>query len=85
MPNMTYVISKYGMVKFRANWSNIPALTKVLEHIEDDTIETQDFYDVVKPNPLRAIRTLLIGGFGALKEFLVGLPQLMRQHKAVKR
>ncbi len=85
MPNMTYVIGKEGIVKFRANWTNIDALKKVLETIEDDDIVTQDFYDLKKPNPLVAIRTLLIGGFDALVEFLVGLPQLLRQHKEVKR
>ena len=85
MPNMTYVIGTNGLVKFRANWTNVEALEKVLETIEDESIETQDFYDLKKPNPFVAIRTLLIGGFDALIEFLVSLPQLLRQHKEVKR
>ncbi len=83
MPNMTYVISKSGIIKFRANWTNIAKLKEVLENIEDDSIETQEYFDVTKPSPFTAIRTLLIGGFGALVEFLVALPQLMRQHKEV--
>ena len=81
MPNMTYVISQNGIVKFRANWSDVQALKKVLLNIGDDSLEKKDYFDVIKPNPYTAIRTLLIGGFGALVEFLTGLPQLMRQHK----
>jgi len=84
MPNMTYVISKNGIVKFRANWSNIQALKTVLKNIDDKTLEKKEFFDATKPNPYTAIRTLLIGGFSALVEFLVGLPQLMRQHKEAK-
>ena len=84
MPNMTYVIGKNGIVKFRANWTNIDALKTVLKSIEEDTIEKKDFYEVVKPKPWIAIRTLLIGGFSAMIEFFMGLPQLMRQHKEVK-
>jgi hypothetical protein len=85
MPNMTYVISKNGIVKFRANWSNIQALKTVLKNIDDETLEKKEFFDATKPNPYTAIRTLLIGGFSALVEFLVGLPQLMRQHKEAKK
>ena len=84
MPNMTYVIAKDGVVKFRANWSNIDALKTVLQTIETDQIETKDFYDIIKPTPWTAVRTLLIGGFSAMVEFFMGLPQLLRQHKAVK-
>ncbi|MBU2951941.1 redoxin domain-containing protein [Tamlana agarivorans] len=82
MPNMTYVIGKDGIIKFRANWANIDALKKVL--LNPDKIESKDYYSVVKP-PLRiALRTLLIGGVRALYEFLKGLPQLMKQHKEVE-
>jgi len=84
MPNMTYVIGQNGIVKFRANWTNIDALKTVLKTIEADTLEKQDFYEVVKPMPWIAIRTLLIGGVSAMLEFFMGLPQLMRQHKEVK-
>ena len=85
MPNMTYVISKSGLVKFRANWSDVEALKSILQNINDETIETKDYFQVIKPSPYTAVRTLLIGGFGALVEFLVGLPQLMRQHKEAKK
>ena len=84
MPNMTYVIGTNGIVKFRANWTNIDALIKVLENIETDMIEKKDFYDIIKPAPWIVIRTLLIGGFSAMVEFFISLPQLMRQHKEVK-
>ena len=84
MPNMTYVITKSGIIKFRANWTNIDALKKVLVNIDDDSIEKRDYYDAVKPSPFTAIRTLLIGGFDALVDFLTSLPQLMRQHKEVQ-
>lgn len=81
MPNMTYVIGKDGVVKFRANWTNIEALKKLLQN--PDTIISQDLYRVVKPPLYTAIRTLLIGGVRALYEFIKGLPQLFRQHKEV--
>ena len=84
MPNMTYVIGINGIVKFRANWTNIEALSTVLKNIETDIIEKQDFYDIVKPAPWIAIRTLLIGGISAFIEFFIRLPQLLRQHKEVK-
>jgi len=81
MPNMTYVIGKDGIVKFRANWTNIDALKRVLQ--DPEKIVSKDYYDVVKPPLYTAFRTLLIGGVRALYEFLKGLPQLLRQHKEV--
>ena len=81
MPNMTYVIAKDGTVKFRANWTNIDALKEVLLTITTDKIEEKAYFEATKPSPFIAIRTLLIGGVGALFEFLTSLPQLMRQHK----
>lgn len=81
MPNMTYVIGKDGIIRFRANWTNIDALKEVL--LDPDQIVSQDFYGVVKPPLPTALRTLLIGGIRALYEFLIGLPQLLRQHKEV--
>lgn len=81
MPNMTYVIGKDGMIKFRANWTNINALKKVL--LDPNKVESNDYYSVVKPPMHTALRTLLIGGVRALYEFLKGLPQLMKQHKEV--
>lgn len=79
MPNMTYVIDTNGIIKFRANWTNIEALEKVLNNI--DTIESRDYYEVVKPPIGLALKTLLIGGARALCEFIVNLPQLLKQHK----
>lgn len=78
MPNMTYVIGKDGLVKFRANWTNIDALKQVLK--DPEKIVLKDYYKVVKPPIYTAIRTLLIGGVRALFEFLKGLPKLLRQH-----
>lgn len=83
MPNMTYAIGVDGIIKFRANWTNIDALKKVLLEIDSNQIETQDFYAVVKPPIGTAIRTLMIGGIRALYEFIISLPQLIRQHKEV--
>ena len=81
MPNMTYVIGRDGIVKFRANWTNIDALKKVL--LDINKIEKQDFYEAEKPPLTVAIRTLMIGGVRALYEFIIGLPQLLRQHKEI--
>ncbi|WP_103070863.1 TlpA family protein disulfide reductase [Aquimarina sediminis] len=83
MPNMTYVIGTDSIIKFRANWTNIDALKKVLLKIDTNHIETQDYYPVVKPSLPTAIRTLMIGGIRALYEFIISLPQLIRQHKEV--
>jgi len=85
MPNMTYVIARDGTVKFRANWTNIEALKEVLQHIDDETIETKDYYEVTKPPLGIAIKTLLVGGVRALYEFVIGLPQLLRQHAEVEK
>jgi len=85
MPNMTYVIAKDGIVKFRANWTNIEALKEVLQHIDDETIEVKDYYEVTKPPLGIAIKTLLVGGVRALYEFVIGLPQLLRQHAEVEK
>jgi hypothetical protein len=85
MPNMTYVIAKDGTVKFRANWTDIDALKEVLLTITTDKIEEKAYFEVTKPSPIVAIRTLLIGGVGALFEFLTSLPQLLRQHKEAQR
>ncbi|WP_194768230.1 peroxiredoxin family protein [Tamlana sp. I1] len=79
MPNMTYVIGTDGIVKFRANWTNIEALKKVLNNI--NKIEPKAYYPVVKPPLNIALRTLLIGGVRALFEFMVNLPKLLKQHK----
>lgn len=79
MPNMTYVIDIDGIVKFRANWTNVEALKKVLTNL--DKIEPKDRYEVVKPPIGLALKTLLIGGIRALFEFVVNLPQLIKQHK----
>jgi len=84
MPNMTYVIGIDGIVKFRANWTNIDALKKVLLEIDSNKIEKKDFYEVIKPPLGIAIRTLMIGGIRALYEFIIGLPQLLRQHRKVE-
>ena len=83
MPNMTYLIDVDGTIRFRANWTNTEALNTVLAKIETGHIETRDFYPVVKPSLRTAFRTLMIGGFRALFEFVVSLPQLIKQHKEV--
>jgi len=85
MPNMTYLIGQDGIIRFRANWTNIDALERILNQENKELIIKEDFYDLEKPNPLIAIRTLLIGGVDALIEFLITLPQLLKQHKEVKR
>lgn len=79
MPNMTYFIDTNGIVKFRANWTNVEALKTVLNNM--DNIQLKDRYEVVKPPIRLALRTLLIGGVRALFEFITNLPQLIKQHK----
>lgn len=81
MPNMTYVIGKDGIVKFRSNWTNIDALKKVL--LDSDKIESKDYYHAVQPPIFTVLRTLLIGGVRALYDFIKGFPQLLKQHKEV--
>ena len=81
MPNMVYLIDTDGTVRFRANWTNPKALEKALK--DPKLIVKKDFYEVNKPSPFTAIRTLMIGGFRALYEFLVNLPKLIKQHKEV--
>ena len=83
MPNMTYVIGIDGIIRFRANWTNIDALKKVLSDLDSNKIETKEYFQIIKPPLNIAIKTLLIGGVGALFEFISGLPQLLKQHKEV--
>jgi Iodothyronine deiodinase len=83
MPNMTYVIGTNDIVKFRANWTNIEALKKVLLNIKTNKLEKEDFYVVEKPPLYTALRTLFVGGIRAVYEFITELPQLQRQHKEV--
>ncbi|GAA0873785.1 hypothetical protein GCM10009118_01930 [Wandonia haliotis] len=83
MPNMTYLIGTDGIIKFRANWTNIEALEKAIVNPTEHFVEKQDFYPVTKPPISVVLRTLMVGGFRALYEFLISLPQLIRQHKEV--
>jgi len=84
MPNMVYVIDTDGTVLFRANWNDFNKIKEVLDTVPEHKVYTQDRYDIIKPNPLTAIRTLLTGGWDALIDFFKNLPKLMAQHEAVK-
>ena len=84
MPNMVYVIDTDGTVLFRANWNDFDKMKEVLDTVPQHKVYTQDRYDIIKPNPLTAIRTLMIGGWDALIDFFKNLPKLMAQHKAAK-
>jgi len=85
MPNMVYVIDRDGTVLFRANWNDFHKMKEVLSTVTEHKVYTQDRYEIIKPNPLTAIRTLLIGGWDALVDFFKNLPKLLAQHKAAKK
>ena len=84
MPNMVYVIDRDGTVLFRANWNDFDKIKEVLATVPEHKVYTRDRYEIIKPNPVTAIRTLLIGGWDAFIDFFKNLPQLMAQHKAAK-
>jgi len=81
MPDMVYVIDTDGTVLFRANWNDFDVLEDVLTHVREHKVYNKDRYKIKKPNPLRAVRTLLIGGWDALFDFFSNLPKLLKQHK----
>ena len=82
---MVYVIDTNGTVLFRANWNDFHKMKEVLSTVTEHKVYTQDRYEIIKPNPLTAIRTLLIGGWDALVDFFKNLPKLLAQHEAAKK
>lgn len=84
MPNLIYVISENGIVLFRGDWNSPEYLRSVLKSIKEQKIHTKEHFEPSKPNPLTAIKALLLGGRIALWDILKELPMLIRSHKKAK-
>lgn len=80
MPNSIYVIDKSGLILFKSTWNNVKALESVLQSIAIYGRVEHDEFKAVAPFSFRGIRTLFIGGFIALWDFLKGLPRLILNH-----
>ena len=82
LPNMAYVIDKDGTVLYRADW-NIPdridAVLAAIKSGEPISTEPADFTPVAPYYSLRVLARA--GGMKAVWDFLMHLPQLMRQHR----
>lgn len=85
MPNVVYVIRPDGTVHYRCNWATVYELRVALEDRKNfHTIENADMEKLQASHGLlNAIRTMWLGGFIALWDFLIATPQLMKRHKLV--
>lgn len=76
MPNIVYVINPEGVVHYRCNWATINGLADALKDREN--INANEHADMHKLRASRgmwiAIKTMWAGGFLALWDFVIALP-----------
>ena len=81
LPDMIYVLDPGGEVVFRGDWNDTAALARMLDGTATADQLAQEHFPPSKPSPRAALRTLLVGGFKAVSDFVVSLPGLMALHK----
>ncbi|MCL1593295.1 MAG: hypothetical protein M3132_02945 [Actinomycetia bacterium] len=81
LPDMVYVLDPGGEVVFRGDWNDTDALAEVLDAAATDKQLGQEHFPPSKPSPPTAIKTLFVGGFKAVGDFVVSLPGLMALHR----
>lgn len=75
-PNAIFIINKNGCVVFRSDWNSVPATKDALNNlVRGEPAYSKSYFFPVKPTV--AIRTLKRSGKGALKDFLISLPNLI--------
>lgn len=84
-PNMVYVVGPDGHVVFRGDWTDVDAVAAVLDGTADEEELGTEHFPPARPSPVTAVRTLMIGGYRALFDFVVGLPGLLRMHREADR
>jgi len=80
LPNMIYVIGKYGTALFRADWNHAPIAAEVIakaSQSEDLQAERALFRPVPPPVVLRVVSR---AGFNAVLDLFIALPRLLIQH-----
>lgn len=85
MPNVVYVIRPDGIVHYRCNWATVYELKNALDDRKKfHRVENADMEKLQASHGLlNAIRTMWLGGFIALWDFIVATPQLIKRHKLV--
>lgn len=81
MPDMVYVINTKGTVVFRGDWNNPRKLYGVLSGLQENQIEPEEHFGPQKPTPFLAVKVLLKGGWIAVKDFIKGIPGVIKLHK----
>ncbi len=85
LPNMVYVMDGDGRVMFRGDWTDPEAVESILTDPTGSPMIRKEHFPPAKPSPRTAVSTLLIGGWKALFDFVIGLPGLMAQHRRADR
>ncbi|MFN3227704.1 MAG: deiodinase-like protein [Hyphomicrobiales bacterium] len=83
MPNSIFVIDTDGTILFRSIWNNALDMDEVLKSIANRNQVDSRELKAVPPFSLGAVRTLFMGGFIAVWDFVRGLPRLVSNHKKV--
>lgn len=85
MPNIIYVINPEGYVHYRCNWATEDGLAEALA--DRVNINTNEHACSEKLQASRglwiAVKTMWVGGFLALWDFLIALPAIAKRHKLV--
>ena len=84
-PNMHYIIGRDGRVRFRSDWANTKVLEQVLAGTANEAMLRRDHHSPSKPAPIVALRTLFRGGWLGIWDFVLGLPNLILQHRRANR
>ena len=83
MPNSICIIDPSGKILFRSIWNNTDEMDAILAAAAAGVSIVSRELKAVPPFSLRAVRTLFMGGFVALWDFVRGLPRLVSNHKKV--
>lgn len=80
MPNIVYVISPSGKVRYRSDWNNLPRLEQVLSDPDTESTFTDQHYEPGAPKFSILFRVLLRAGFQALWHILKHKTTMQQRH-----
>lgn len=83
MPNSIYVIAPTGEILFHSIWNNANKIEGFLDKTVKGIRYQSEELKAVPPFSIQSIKTLLLGGYVALWDFVRGLPRLVANHKKV--
>ena len=83
MPNSIYVIAPTGEILFHSIWNNAEKIADYLDKTVKGIHYQSEELKAVPPFSIQSIKTLLLGGYVALWDFIRGLPKLVANHKKV--